>query len=330
MKQLPKVLHLVDDSTAGGVMRVLDFLRSDRDLAQTADHEVRSVTRGKVIGNLGHADVIVSHLVVSWRSLPALFVLRATHARTPLVHVEHSYTEGFMTHNVSSRRRFKTLLKLGYSFFDRVVCVSNGQANWMASSRLMHTEKLSTIQSCVDLTAFRALPAPTGPARVFGAIGRLDESKGLDTLIKAFRQCTDPDIQLHIIGEGAQGPRLKCLAGTDKRIFFKGFLSDPVIAMADIDVVLMPSRWESYGLVAIEALAAGRRLLCHNIDGLSDHARHGGVMIDTANIEELRDLIAREASADCKVKKGSVVRTTRQLENRFCDCWQFLLREVGV
>jgi D-inositol-3-phosphate glycosyltransferase len=83
-------------------------------------------------------------------------------------------------------------------------------------------------------------------------------------------------------------------------------------------------------LVAIEALAAGRRLLCHNIDGLSDHARHGGVMIDTANIEELRDLIAREASADCKVKKGSVVRTTRQLENQFCDCWQFLLREVGV
>ena len=46
MKQRPKVLHLVDDTTAGGVMRVLDFLRTDSDLAQTANHEVRSVTRG--------------------------------------------------------------------------------------------------------------------------------------------------------------------------------------------------------------------------------------------------------------------------------------------
>lgn len=330
MKRLPKVLHLVDDTTAGGVMRVLDFLRSDRDLAQTADHELKPVTRGKVIGNLGHADVIVSHLAVSWRSLPSLVALRVTYARTPLVHVEHSYTEGFMTHNVSSRHRFKTLLKLAYSFFDRIVCVSNGQANWMVSSRLVHTDKLSTIQSCVDLTAFRALPAPTGPARVFGAIGRLDDQKGFDTLIKAFRQCPDPDIKLHIIGEGAQEAALKTLAGPDSRIIFRGFQSDPVTALADVDVVLMPSRWEAYGLVGVEALAAGRRLLCHNIDGLSDHARHGGVMMDTANLEELSDLIAREANAGSKVKEVSVVRTTRQLENQFRDCWRFMLREVGV
>ncbi|MGC1494331.1 MAG: glycosyltransferase [Sulfitobacter sp.] len=330
MKRLPKVIHLIDDTTAGGVMRVLDFLRTDSDLEQTADHVVKSVKRGTIIGTLGPADVIVSHLAVSWRSLPSLVALRVTYARTPMVHVEHSYTEGFMTHNVPSNRRFKTLLKLAYSFFDRIVCVSNGQANWMVSSRLVHTDKLSTIQSCVDLTPFRALPAPTGPARVFGAIGRLDDQKGFDTLIKAFRQCPNPDIQLHIIGEGAQEPALKSLAGTDTRIVFRGFYSDPVTALADVDVVLMPSRWEAYGLVAVEALAAGRRLLCNNIDGLSDHARHGGVMIDTANIGELSDLIAREAKAGNRVKEGSVVRTTKELENRFRDCWQFLLREVVV
>lgn len=330
MKQLPKVIHLIDDTTAGGVMRVLDFLRNDSDLAQTADHVVKSVKRGKILGKLGPADVIVSHLAVSWRSLPSLVALRVTYARTPLVHVEHSYTEGFMTYNVPNNRRFKTLLKLAYSFFDRIVCVSNGQANWMVSSRLVHTDKLSTIQSCVDLTAFRALPTPTGPARIFGAIGRLDEQKGFDTLIKAFRQCPDPDIQLHIIGEGAQESALKTLAGTDTRIIFRGFQSDPVTALGDIDVVLMPSRWEAYGLVAVEALAAGRRLLCNNIDGLSDHARYGGVMMNTANIEELSDLIAKEAKAGNGVQAGSVVRTTKELEKRFCECWQFLLREVVV
>lgn len=330
MKQLPKVLHLIDDTTAGGVMRVLDFLCSDRDLAQTADHEVKTVKRGKIIGNLGHADVIVSHLALSWRGLPSLVALRATYPRTPLVHVEHSYTEGFMTYNVPSIRRFKALLKLAFSFFDRIVCVSDGQANWMVSSRLVHTDKLSTIQSCVDLSAFRALPAPTGPARVFGAIGRLDDQKGFDTLIRAFRQCPDPDIQLQIIGEGAKEHALKALAGNDTRIVFRGFQSNPVTALADVDVVLMPSRWEAYGLVAVEALAAGRRLLCHNIDGLSDHARHGGVMMETANIKELSALIAREANGYSKVMEASIVRTTRQLENRFRDCWQFMLREVGV
>lgn len=329
MNHLPKILHLVDDTTAGGVMRVLDFLCSDPDLAETARHEIKPVARGTILGNLGPADVIVSHLAVSWRSLPSLVALRAAHVGTPLIHVEHSYTEGFIAHNVPSSLRFKTLLKLAYSIFNRIVCVSNGQADWMVSSRLVHTDKLSTIQSCVDLAAFRALPAPTGPARVFGAIGRLDDQKGFDTLIKAFRRCPDPDIQLHIIGEGAQEQALRALAGTDERIMFRGFHSDPVAALADVDVVLMPSRWEAYGLVAVEALAAGRRLLCNNIDGLSDHARHGGVMMDTANIEDLSNLIAREAIAGGKVKERSVVRTTKQLENRFRDCWRFLLHEVA-
>jgi len=330
MKRLPKVLHLVDDTTAGGVMRVLDFLRTDGDLAQTADHVVIPVKRGAILGSLGPAQVIVSHLAVSWRSLPSLVALRVTYARTPLVHVEHSYTQGFMVHNVPSTRRFKSLLKLAYSIFDRIVCVSNGQTNWMLSSRLVPTDKVSTIQSCVDLTAFRALPAPTGPARVFGAIGRLDEQKGFDTLIKAFRQCPDPDIQLQIIGEGTQEPALKTLAGADTRIIFRGFQSDPVTTLADVDVVLMPSRWEAYGLVAVEALAAGRRLLCNDIDGLSVHARHCGVMINSTNIEELLDLFAQEAKAGSREQEGSVVRTTKELENRFRKCWQFLLRDLVV
>ncbi|MEP2920613.1 MAG: glycosyltransferase [Sulfitobacter sp.] len=330
MKHVRKVLHLVDDTTAGGVMRVLDFLRLDEGLAQNAEHKVQSVTRGAFMCNLGDADVIVSHLAVSWRSLPALAALRMTCPRTPLVHVEHSYTQAFMMHNVPNRRRFVTLLKLAYSLFNRIVCVSNGQANWMVESRLVHTDKLFTIQSCVDLSAFRALPLPSGPARVFGAIGRLDEQKGFDTLIKAFRQCTDPDIRLHIIGEGAQEEMLRSLAQDDKRIVFRGFQADPVAALADVDVVLMPSRWEAYGLVAIEALAAGRKVVCHDIDGLSDHARHGGVMIDATNIDALGCLIAEEAHKKNAQARNSIVRDSRRLEKQFRDCWRFMLREVGI
>lgn len=330
MKSLPKVLHLVDDSTAGGVMRVLDFLRSDRDLAQTALHDVKLAKRGKIIKNLKHADVIISHLTVSWRSLPILIALRATYIRTPLVHVEHSYTEQFMAYNVPNHRRFMTLLKIGYSCFDRIISVSTGQTNWLLNNRLIPLKKMTLINSCVDLTAFRALPAPSGPARVFGAIGRLDAQKGFDILIKAFRQCSDPNIKLHVIGEGPQKQRLKSLAKADPRIIFKGFQPNPVMAFSDIDVVLMPSRWESCGLVAIEALAAGRRLLCHNIDGLSDHGRYGGIMFDIIDIEELSSLITAETNLVSKPKVISTVRTTQKLEDQFRTCWWSILRELGV
>ena len=204
MKSLPKVLHLVDDDTAGGVMRLLDFLRSDRNLAQTAMHEVKFAKRGKVIRNLKHADVIISHLAVSWRSLPVLIALRTAYAHKPLIHVEHNYTKQFMAHNVPNHYRFKTLLKISYSCFNRIISVSIGQKDWLLNNHLIPVEKIALIQSCVDLTAFRALPAPSGPSRVFGAIGRLDKQKGFDILIKAFRLCSDPNIKLHVIGEGPQ------------------------------------------------------------------------------------------------------------------------------
>jgi D-inositol-3-phosphate glycosyltransferase len=328
MKLLPKVLHLVDDDTAGGVMRVLDFLSSDNNLAQTALHEVKFAKRGKIIRNVKHADVIISHLAVSWRSMPILIALRAACTRKALVHVEHNYTKQFMAHNVPNHNRFKILLKMSYSCFDRVISVSSGQKNWMLENHLISVKKIALIQSCVDLTAFRALPAPSGPSRVFGAIGRLDKQKGFDILIKAFLQCNDPNIKLHVIGEGPQRKRLKSLAKTDERIVFKGFQSNPVMAFSDIDVVMMPSRWEAYGLVAIEALAAGRRLLCHNIDGLTDHEQHGGIMFNTTGIEELSSLIKLEANSVSKQKLISTVRTTQQLEDQFRACWWSILREL--
>ncbi|MGB5864869.1 MAG: glycosyltransferase [Sulfitobacter sp.] len=330
MKTRPVLLHLIDDTTAGGVMQVLNFLRSDPEMARTATHKVEKVKRGAIFSRLEQADVIVSHQTVSWSVLPSLLALRTRFARTPLIHVEHSYTDAFVAHNVTHKRRFICLLKLAYGFFDRVVSVSNGQANWMVANRLLHGEKLSTIQSCVALDAFRSLPVPKNASRVFGAIGRLDDQKGFDALIKAFRECSDPDIALHIIGEGAQEDALKFLAGDDSRIVFKGFQENTAAALAPIDVVVMPSRWEAYGLVAIEALTAGRRLLCSNIDGLCDHEPLGAILFDAKNVLALKELILHEARFVRTDEQSVTGRMTLRLENRFRECWRHLLSEVGA
>ena len=42
--------------------------------------------------------------------------------------------------------------------------------------------------------------------------------------------------------------------------------------MRAVDLVAMPSRWEAYGLVALEARAAARRLVVGDVDGLRDSA----------------------------------------------------------
>jgi D-inositol-3-phosphate glycosyltransferase len=69
-------------------------------------------------------------------------------------------------------------------------------------------------------------------------------------------------------------------------------------------------------------------LLCHNIDGLTDHEQHGGIMFNTTGIEELSSLIKLEANSVSKQKLISTVRTTQQLEDQFRACWWSILREL--
>ncbi len=321
MTARPLVLHLADDTTAGGVMRVVDFIQTSPQMAALGTHRVMHVKRGKVSGKAFDADIIVSHLAISWRSLPALLAMRAANASKPILHIEHSYTESFVALNVANKRRFSALLKVAFSIFDRVIAVSEAQAGWIRSRQFCAPQKVATIQSCVDHAAFRDLPAPAGPVRIFGAIGRLDVQKGFDTLIFAFRECEDPALRLHIYGAGDQEHHLRALAGSDERIVFKGFVADPMSAMAQVDAVVMPSRWEAYGLVAIEALSAGRHLICADVDGLVDHVSGGATLFQRGSISDLKARMMALAGDGHHGQAASAYRQGSVLEDRFVAGW---------
>jgi len=321
----PRVVHLIDDTTAGGVMRVLDHLTSSPALAEHASHKMLRVTRGQISLRRIRADVIVSHLSISWRTLPSLIALRARRPFAKIVHVEHSYTAAFVTHNVARTGRFYTLLRRAFSLFDRVVAVSNGQANWLGKQELVPEAKLRVIQSYIDLQSFEDIPDRSGPIRTFGAIGRFDRQKGFDTLIKAFRKTTDPDLRLYLFGEGEEETTLRTLAKGDARIQFKGFVSDPLEAYRMVDAVVMLSRWEAYGLVAIEALSAGRVLICSACDGLQDHAAFGAHILGDNTIENWFDIFAAQDHGFSPRDGRSI---TQVLEANNVENWSSLVDDL--
>jgi D-inositol-3-phosphate glycosyltransferase len=320
-----RVVHLVDDTTAGGVMRVLDHITTSVNMARIARHSVRVMDRRSLAVGRIDADVIVSHLSISWRGLPMLLSLRAANARASLVHVEHSYTEAFVAHNVSRRGRFATLLRTSYALFDRVVAVSHAQGRWLSSRGYVHPDALVVIQSCADMAAFRNIDRPKGPVRVIGAIGRLDRQKGFDTLIAAFRNCAEQNIALHIYGKGCEEAELMRLAYGDPRIRFMGFAGNPVAAMSEVDAVVMPSRWEAYGLVAIEALSAGRTLLVSAVDGLIDHEPLGAHVVHASSVRSWSNAIDKLVSGDLPPARPNQGLENDTLEARFEHMWQKLL-----
>lgn len=322
------ILHLTDDTTPGGVMRVIDNILHSKYLAKTAKHRMAVVENNKLVLPKGGVDIIVSHLALNWRNFAARARLRAMYPNIPMIHVEHSYTQGFVAQKVLNKTRFFAMLRSAFSLFDRVIAVSNAQKDWLIRRELIDEDRLWVIRSSVELTGFEALPKPNSRARIFGLIGRLHEQKGFDIAIRAFRDCSGPDLRLKVFGDGPLRSELESLAFCDARITFHGHCDDPLEPMRSIDALLMPSRWEAYGLVAREAQSAGRKVIVATTDGLKDHIKAGAIKVHDHSISAWTQAITEATQTqDNDKRSGPPKNSNRNLEaTRFEAEWEKCLQ----
>jgi D-inositol-3-phosphate glycosyltransferase len=149
----------------------------------------------------------------------------------------------------------------------------------------------------VDLERFRPRPrdearealglSPTAKILLF--VGRIQRLKGLDVLLRAFARLGDLDAQLLIVGgvlkpgtaqETREITRLQHLAtklGIAERTRFVGAVPhvDLPAYYSAADVSVMPSSYESFGLVAVESLACGTPVVATRVGGLTSIVRDG-------------------------------------------------------
>jgi glycosyltransferase involved in cell wall biosynthesis len=108
--------------------------------------------------------------------------------------------------------------------------------------------------------------------------GRIVTAKGVDVLLHAAR---DVDAEFVICGGGRRLNAMRRLAqrlGVGERVNFKGWLGAAELAyeLAEASLVVMPSVWpEPFGLVGIEALAAGRPVVASSTGGVGDWLEDG-------------------------------------------------------
>lgn len=115
------------------------------------------------------------------------------------------------------------------------------------------------------------LPRSQRRYKLVVAAGRLTEAKGFDILIQAMRLLS-PEIRCVIAGQG-QGAHAKALrTEAPANVVFVGKLSRSELGslFSVADVVAVPSRHEPFGLVAIEALASGTRVVASAVGGLPE------------------------------------------------------------
>ena len=275
-------------------------------------------------------DLLVWHGACSWRELPRLHANR----RCQQMLFEHHYCKGFEHHTVPSRLRFRTMLRLSYSAMDAVVAVSMAQAQWMREARLVTPARAQVLVSARPLDAFLALPLPaTEPARPFTllAYGRLTRQKGFDTLLKAMGLLQASSLRLLLAGDGPEAEHLKALANADPRIEWLGPRRDIPALMAQVDAVVIPSRWEPWGNVCLEARAAGRPVVTSGADGLPEQVQGCGLVTSGESPHQLAASLETLVSATSAQRRSWSVAGRLSAQGaweRYLDGWQRLL-DIG-
>lgn len=153
--------------------------------------------------------------------------------------------------------------------------------------------RLQIIPCGVDLRAFtpgspqgrRAARQRLAPSDLptLLSVGRLDPIKGLDLLLEGVAQMKIP-ARLIVVGGDPAGDaeveRLRALAETLRigdRVVFPGAVAQPELVnyYRAADALVITSRYESFGLVAVEALAAGTPVVAAQVGGLPSIVRDG-------------------------------------------------------
>jgi phosphatidylinositol alpha-mannosyltransferase len=136
--------------------------------------------------------------------------------------------------------------------------------------------EVSILFNGIEVERFEhAEPWPTGGKPTVLFVGRHESRKGLEVLLDA-RSTLGPDVVFWIAGQGPETDKLKDQTRGDNRIEWLGRVDDDELArrLAGADVFCAPSRHgESFGVVLVEAMAAGTAIVASDIPGYRAVAR---------------------------------------------------------
>jgi D-inositol-3-phosphate glycosyltransferase len=175
---------------------------------------------------------------------------------------------------------------------DRVICATEQERAFIRQLYGADAEKVTVIPLGVDLERFQPLAKQAARdalglknERIVLFVGRLEPLKGVDILINAAAMIeSDVDCSVIIVGgdesSDAQMQELRNLAranGIEHRVAFVGAVDHEQLPLYynAADVCVVPSHYESFGLVAIEAMASGVPVVASRVGGLTGTVKDG-------------------------------------------------------
>lgn len=241
----------------------------------------------EIVKKEGPIDIIHAQSSL-WGGISAAYI--SEKYNIPLVITEHSSIE----RAPYVRESYKPLIRESYNIAKKVVVVGSGLKKEI--ELFSGRKDIEVIHNLVQMDLFNKHENNSKEEFIFFSLAFLEGEKGMDTLIKSFaegfkgRKC-----KLNIGGDGSQKEGLKILAnnlGIKNQVVFLGALSRENVAknMNECNVFVLSSRYETFGVVYIEALASGKPVIGTYNGGAEDIINDiNGKIVSIDNVSALKD-----------------------------------------
>jgi glycosyltransferase involved in cell wall biosynthesis len=200
--------------------------------------------------------------------------------------------------------------------------------------RPRHT--INVITWGVDLVQLTPSRSSRAQEVVVGFVKRMHHLAGPDILLRAFAAAVAqaPEIrQLRMAGDGPMLTELKKLAedlGVQSHIVWSGWIEDPA-ELAKLyhacDLVVMPSRRESFGMAAVEAAACGLPVIASRFGGIPEIVEHGktGLLVEPQDVAALTAALVQLSNDPAgRARMGAAARQRAET----CFDWNRSLYEM--
>lgn len=171
--------------------------------------------------------------------------------------------------------------------------------------------------SQADTAALRRELGISENTLVIGALGRFSSEKGFDTMLRAFAQADLSKCILVLLGDGPLRADLEAIAPPN--VIFAGWQRDPWPYYRMFDIFVIPSRYEPFGLVVLEAMQTGAPILSTRAEGpaetLGDDA---GMLVDVDDVPAMTDAF-RQLTASPDLRRDLTDKGRKRLEDYTAD-----------
>lgn len=227
----------------------------------------------------------------------------------------------------------------------KIICVSKFLQKHLEDKAGIEKDKLVTIYNGINLKEFSYQTIPNSLRKqwglteadfVIGIVSRIWElnTKGHDDLFQVLANYPEAkDWKLLVVGKGKALPALKSRVrqlGIAKQVVFAGFRTDIPEVLAAMDILALPSGFETFGLAAAEAMAMGKPVVAYDIGGIPEVVGDGktGFLVPKNNVQALAERIKELYSNQQKAQEMGLLG--RQMVEGLFDNEQMVDRVTAL